>query len=492
MYDPINQTADCSVSGLRTIQFKSAIDTIAIKAETLFSNAQSYSNALVMDSVKNQSLIDSNNNLTVKNKGIVLANLAIDSMNRVRTILDSLQFKSLLFSLSLSPLPPSFGYTAGLKNLSDSLASLWANFSGTCSIAIDENKSFIDMKMARMASIDTTIQLASMRATKLLIVRTDSIRADSTYNVGIALANDAISRYNDSLKFLKQSQRYTQIKTVADLQTAIKLAKPGDTLALLQKNFTISSGGISGLANSGTYEKPIVIMGDPSDTTVISTTTGVVLSNNNYFNFSNLTFSGSNNSGFKVTQSNGVNLENCVFTGNKIHGIEILDCQKIQLTDCRIMHNAVNGIRVSTQPGAFNQVYLDNVLVVNNDSNGIEVVNTNISAKNLTVSNNGRSGLYISDPAQNVFIVLSLLTFNSSFGISYPFQLPGLTLDNTMDIFGNAKGQVSTDSLNVYDYRKVNPPYVDAAHGDFSIASGGTIDSLQQPPWLIIIGYRGK
>ena len=496
-FDPIFTKTEvangCSLDSSLYKTFMADAKNVVVKTGALATQAQLFSDTLTSDSLRNQISIDSNKNISIKNQLTIMRNLTIDSANRKQPSVDSLQFKFTLTPVSSPDSFPFFGYTAAYRQFDTLLQKLYADFIFACPNNAVRIQSFIDSQKTQTALSYSTIESIGGRFNALSRTLNDAVIANYLYNHVVELMNDTISRYNDSLQFLKRVQRYTQIKTVADLQNSIRLAQPGDTLALLQKNFIISSGGISGLGNSGTIDRPIVVMGNPRDTTVITTQSGVVLSNNNYFNFCNLTFSGSINSGFKVTQSDGVKLVNCVFVNNKIHGIEILDSKIIQMTDCRILRNGVDGIRVSTQTGIINNLlYLTNALIAKNGSHGIEVVNTNINARNLTVSNNGKSGLLISDPSQNVSIAQSLVTFNGAFGVSFPLQGEPLSIDNTTDIFGNGAGPISIDGITVFDYRKVNPPYTDTANGDFSIAPGGIIDSLQQQPWQIIIGYRGK
>ncbi|HAJ80579.1 MAG TPA: hypothetical protein DCO75_12510 [Fibrobacteres bacterium] len=491
-WDPINyiQTDACLPDSALTINFKTNALNLVSSAESLSTAAKRFNDTLSIDSILNKTIIDSNKNIASKNITMLKTNAVVDSLNRVQSIVDSLKLKSELSILLTNALSVSYIYDSAYYQINETLQKLYGTFIYSCPDNVSLIASFMDSVNDSLEAVDSIILLIKNRKNALSALIADSNAAYSIYNYRISLMNDTIKAYNDSINYLKQIQRYTQINTASDLQSSIGLAKAGDTLVLLQKNFVITTGGLSGFTNSGTSDSPIVIMGNPLDTTIISTVDGVVLSRNNYFVFRNITFTGSNNSGFKVSGSEGVKLDNCSFINNKLNGAEILDSKNIRMTDCKFLNNEKDGVRVSNSTDLNNQLWLTNVLVAKNKAYGLEIINTIIYGKNMTISNNGSSGVYIYTPSQYITIMQSLVTFNNGFGIYIPPQGEPLSIDNTSDIFGNTLGSISNDTIVSYSLRSVNPPYTDTLNNDFSIATGGLIDSLQQPPWEIIIGYR--
>jgi parallel beta-helix repeat protein len=494
-WDPINyrQTADaCLPDSVLTQKYKSDITAIIDTAKILSDNALKFKDTITIDSIKTSEIFQSNGVKSDSNSIITKTNSYTDSINRTQSVTDSLKLKAYLDSITITTFSIVCNYYNLYCNFDTSIQKLYSSYISSCPDNVTYIQSFMDSINNSLAIIYLVILQTQNAFNEYKQKILDSAISDSIYNYRITQINDTIKKYNDSISFLKSIQYYTKINSDAELQSKIGQAQPGDTLVLLQKQFVIANGGISGFLNSGTPDSPIVIMGNPNDSTIISTEDGVVLSSNNNFIFKNLTFTGSSNSGFKVSQSSNVFLENCIFSNNNKNGIEILDSKNIHLNDCRVLQNSNDGIRVSSETAqtSVNQLYLTNVLIVNNTAYGIEDINTILYGKNLTISNNGSTGIYIYTPSPYIALTQSLITFNNGYGIFFPPQGDALSIDNTSDIYGNTLGVISNDSTSTYSVRQVNPPYIDTVSGNFSIAPGGIIDSLQQEPWNIIIGFR--
>ncbi|MBD3243098.1 MAG: hypothetical protein GF331_21080 [Chitinivibrionales bacterium] len=344
-------------------------------------------------------------------------------------------------------------------------------------------------RLALLAPFDSVVQLHD---SIMLFRRTVADAALDTngatvvpYNATTTVYNAGVRAYNDSLRFLQHVYAYGQIADPAELETSLAGAQAGDTLVLAGGTFVTDIR----FNNSGTLDSPIVIIGQPSMTSVLRQS-DVVLSNNSSIRFENVVFHSSLSSGVKLEAgSQNVVFRRCWFESNATHGLELVDADA-RLIGCRILNNGGLGIRCASGLAPENRLNIHNTLIAHNRVGGIEALTVVIYMQNVTLADNGRDGLLLLDPELDLYIHNSLVTGNSRYGLRYESSLGGrhplVIVSTVFDL--NTSGALAGVADSTVGILSLPVEYVDPSNDNYDIVPGSEVDRLEQQG--IVVGYR--
>jgi hypothetical protein len=484
-----NDSVTCSVFQSRSAGWLSVADSVSAEVA-------GFETALKIDSAANGARADTNALVAERNKDILAANAAVDSSNRTAGEVDSLVLKSFL------------GYKTPYGE--------YRSFDTEAAVARDLVNAFIDsadtfpVRFIRARtdlagasggcgdSVKNTLQgiVASIDGYSERVRSANAAAGDSNalsvvpYNRQIADANDDIGAYNDSIAWLKTVRAERVVTSADSLRAKVASAQQGDTIFLADSVFVVG-GGLQFNA-SGTVAAPIVIMGSRAGTTGIREPDGVILSSREHIYFHNITFAASSARGFKLENNSGtIVFDNCHFIDNDSYGLEVIDSD-VELRNCTVLRNRSSGMRFATDAVGNRRLDMHNVLIAGNNQHGIEAVTMEGTIIASTISDNGGDGILLSVPSRPVAIINSMVTFNGGCGIRHTPQTdrPGLlTLENS-NLYNNFLGEISADSSYRLSYLSVDPNYIDRLEGNYAIAPAGGIYELELKG--IVIGWRRK
>jgi parallel beta-helix repeat protein len=109
-----------------------------------------------------------------------------------------------------------------------------------------------------------------------------------------------------------------QVKSLADLKSRLKNAKPGDTLVLPAE--TLKDWAVS-ISASGTETSPIVIRGEGGDKTVFTGKSGIRINGSSYVHLKDIAFSGTKGTAIAFNRTRHCSVSNTRFTSIKADSI---------------------------------------------------------------------------------------------------------------------------------------------------------------------------
>lgn len=263
-------------------------------------------------------------------------------------------------------------------------------------------------------------------------------------------------------------------------------AKPGDTIALSAGVYPVSLR----FNNSGTIERPIVIMGTDSSSVVRAQPGQGILyiSGQHSLRLSHIVFDSSFASGAKIENgSTDIVFSDCVFLDNMFDGLEITDSD-VRAKNCVFLRNKKAGMRISGDATAAHIVTVDNALCAHNTQEGVVIVAAPASITRSTISDNGTSGIAITSPAGAVRVAASIISFNAGAGIygQWDSTAAQITLDS-LDIFSNQQAITLVPVLSPV-YWAWDPMFSDRNTDNYSIGVASEIYRLEQQG--VVIGFR--
>jgi hypothetical protein len=263
-------------------------------------------------------------------------------------------------------------------------------------------------------------------------------------------------------------------------------AKPGDTIVLAAGTYPVSLR----FGNSGTIERPIVIVGTDSSSVVRAQPGQGILyiSGQHSLRLSHIVFDSSFASGAKIENgSTDIVFSDCVFLDNVFDGLEITDSD-VRVTNCKLLRNTKAGIRISGDATARYTVTADNVLCAHNTQEGVVIVAAPASITRSTISDNGGSGIAITSPAGAVRVAASIISFNAGAGIygQWDSAAAQITLDS-LDLFSNQQA-ITLVPVLAPAYWAWDPMFSDRNTDNYSIGAASEIYNMERQG--IVIGFR--
>ncbi len=475
-WDPINGCPD----DYRTEIRRSTIP----KLENFISNAQlSYS-------MLNRQ-IDTINILNAKNDSIRTLFLTIpkklDSTYRKNDIIDSINRIdcSMLTHKLKADTFPSFTYITDTVNIRNLRSSITDDSMGSLTqISIDNNECQPHgiYSIEFQDSIHSIFKLISTRADSLITIikKFNATVTDSNTqvivqnNIYVKRYNLTIDRYNDSISLVMEYCKTNWISDPQDIKKRIDSLKPGDTLSIDSGMHEIEIR----FRDFGDSSKPLIIQGTPFLNTVLHFP-NFIISNSRNIIIRNLTFLDSRSRGLPIEDnSSAIRLENCNIINSTDNGLEVLN-SIVSVENCTFRENA-NGI-LCNGPDA--RLELKNVLIIKNRGSGIICKNSQLGISKATISDNGNSGIYLTDQRSPLSIVSTLMTHNSPFGLEREpnADMSDVSLYYSV-FFGNTSGDFRGDSSKIIvdiSCKNADPQYISRELNDYRIGN----------PELSILGY---
>lgn len=302
-----------------------------------------------------------------------------------------------------------------------------------------------------------------------------------------------------SLSCITRNNPFDPINSPALLPGVRTLVSNADTLAA--KIFSASAGDTIVVApgiyhvslrfnNSGTADKPIVVLGSDTGSVLrAQPTLGILyISAQHSLRFQYMTFDSSNASGAKIENgSSDIVFSDCAFQDNAFDGLEITDSD-VKASHCTFVRNEKAGIVINGDASGSHTVIMENALMAHNVQDGVDVIAAPAAISHSTISDNGGNGITVTTPAGAVTVATSIISFNAGDGISglWDSTVSQLSFDS-LDIDSNRTALSLSPAVSPL-YWIWDPMFADRSAGDYSIGAASEIYGLEQQGF--VIGYR--
>jgi hypothetical protein len=294
-------------------------------------------------------------------------------------------------------------------------------------------------------------------------------------NIHIQRYNLTVDRYNDSITLAMQYCNTEWISDPTDIKKKIESLKPGDTLSIDSGMHEVEIR----FRDFGDSSKPLIIQGSPFLNTVLHYPNFIISHSQNII-IRNLTFLDSRSRGLPIeNNSSAIKLENCNIINSTDNGLEVLN-SIVSVENC-IFRNNASGIFCN---GPDTKLDIKNVLLIKNRKSGIECNRSQLSISKATISDNGNSGIILTNQENPLSIISSLLTYNTPFGLERdPGNAPISDISLYYCVFyGNASGDFRGDSSKIiFDIscKHTDPQFISRDLNDYTVGN----------PELSILGY---
>ena len=308
-------------------------------------------------------------------------------------------------------------------------------------------------------------------------------------NAIIDSVNSAWQSLNESINGFILFCRYDPLTDTAEMQTAIDSAVAGDSIIIASGEFHINDFL---LFEQGSDSAWIYFIGDPTQRTEIHSAR-VEVSGCSNIRFENMVFSemGNGNGVQLLSGTDSVTFINCIFTDDTSYGLNANDCPDLHLhlENCRFTFNGKadaddiasrGGIRISRS----GKITATNILVAQNFGHGIDIVESNISITNGTISDNVLDGIQFTSPAANrdtLIATSTLFTFNGRNGITRNDEntiQDVFIKDRDNYFFGNTQKPLEANSITIEANTPISsadPHFIDRDDGDYRIGESSEL-----------------
>jgi hypothetical protein len=410
-----------------------------------------------------------------------------DSIFHLNDSIDSLNFtncKSMTPKLKADTFP-SFTFLIDSINIQNFRSSITDDsMKSLTQISIDNNECHPHgiYSIEFQDSIHSIFNHISSKADSLvtIIKKFNTTIADSNSqvidqnNIYIQRYNLSVDRYNDSIILAMQYCNTGWISDPIDIKNKIESLKPGDTLSIDSGMHEVEIR----FRDFGDSTKPLIIQGSPFLNTVLHYPNFIISHSHNII-IRNLTFLDSRSRGLPIEDhSSAIKLENCNIINSTDNGLVVIN-SVVSVENCIFSNNAI-GISCT---GLDAKIDVKNVLIIKNRSSGIMCVNSQLGISKATISDNGNSGIYLTDQRSPVSIVSTLLTYNLPFGLERgkSADMSDVSLYYSV-FFENTSGDFRGDSSKIFvdvSCKHVDPQFTNRDLNDYTVGN----------PELSILGY---
>lgn len=293
-------------------------------------------------------------------------------------------------------------------------------------------------------------------------------------NMYVQRYNLSVDRYNDSISLVMEYCKTDWISDPQDIKKRIDSLQPGDTLSIDSGTHVVEIK----FSNFGDSTRPLIIQGTPFHNTTL-VFPDFSIDNSQHIIIRNITLLNSRTRGLTIeNNSSGIKLEKCNIINSTENGLEVLN-SVVSVENCIFRENA-NGI-FCNGPNA--KIDIKNVLIIKNRKSGIECNASQLSISKATISDNGKSGVYLTNQRNPLSIVSTLLTYNSPFGLERDINadMSDISLYHSV-FYGNSTGDFKGDSLKIIidiSCKFSDPQFISRDLNDYTIGN----------PELSILGY---